>query len=389
MNLPEKFADCFELFHEEAMRLSGFSDFGDEGYKEGFQRALSAIDFDLKNVMTDRARQAIAGYNIGVLIARLYAVEGWKKHPEYTQQKINKPLIITGLIRTGSTALHKLLSVDPQFQSAPIWLLRTPMVRPAREQWETIPEYQKCYQDFEAFYQLSPKFYRIHPIHAMDVEECIHGTAITGVSLAFAYGNFYLPSYESWYLRQDQNAVYRQYTDLLKLIGLGDKRPWLLKTPVHLMNLDALFNNFPDANVVWTHRDPYLAMGSGMNASETVQEFLFDDLQMKKQALVETQRWHRAVCDAEMVRSEREERFIDIHHGEFLSDPITAVKSIYDKFGYTFNDELTALLHNWLDEQPREQKAKQAYKFDEYGLTDRDTFDQLFDNYYQRYMPNR
>src|SRR5271168_5666224 len=109
-----RFTELEGELHTTASRMTGLSDFGATDYRRGLGELLRALDADCE--FTAAGRQFAYGTVLGNLTARLYAEEGWKRHPECRAQAIRKPLVITGIPRTGTTALHKLLSMDPQSQ---------------------------------------------------------------------------------------------------------------------------------------------------------------------------------------------------------------------------------------------------------------------------------
>jgi hypothetical protein len=122
------------------------------------------------------------------LTARLYAEEGWKRHPECRALAIPKPLIITGVPRTGTTALHKLLSMDPQFQGLEHWLSEAPMVRPPRARWPQLKEYRASVAALESYFQLMPQMRTAHDIVADEVDECLEVLRQNFVTNRFASG---------------------------------------------------------------------------------------------------------------------------------------------------------------------------------------------------------
>src|SRR5687767_4982145 len=117
--------------HEAAAEMTGFDDFGSSGYRHGLRALLHAFDADLR--LTETGRKAAYDMVLRMLKARLYAQRGWTEHPEVLATPVCRPVVITGLPRTGTTALHRLMSMDPQFQGLPTWLSQTPMIRPPRE----------------------------------------------------------------------------------------------------------------------------------------------------------------------------------------------------------------------------------------------------------------
>ena len=128
-----RFTDLEDEVHETASRHTGLRDFGAPDYRPGLRVLLEALDTDPR--LTPTGWKFAYGTVLGTLMARLYTQRGWSERPDALATEIRRPLVITGIPRTGTTALHKLLSVDPQFQGLEHWLTETPMVRPPRASW--------------------------------------------------------------------------------------------------------------------------------------------------------------------------------------------------------------------------------------------------------------
>jgi len=146
--IPEKFVDAEDLLHETAIAPVGFDDFGDRDYLTGLRVLLKAIDTDLE--LSANSRERVFATVLRAMTGRLYSQKGWAEHPECLQTEIRSPLVIVGLPRTGTTALQKIMSLDPQFQGIEYWLAHNPMVRPPREQWPSNPLYQSTVAALEA-----------------------------------------------------------------------------------------------------------------------------------------------------------------------------------------------------------------------------------------------
>nr|WP_260583732.1 sulfotransferase [Sphingopyxis sp. PET50] len=135
-----RWSDRFDALHADAAAAAGHDDFGDTAYHEGMRVLLAALD---ANPPAGPAAEASAtGTITGALAGRLVTQAGWNAHPAYATERIERPLIVIGLPRTGTTALHQLLSMDPQFQGFERWLTANPMVRPPRETWDAHPVYR-------------------------------------------------------------------------------------------------------------------------------------------------------------------------------------------------------------------------------------------------------
>jgi hypothetical protein len=206
-----------------------------------------------------------SAYRIGQsLDTRALAVKGLKERPDVLDRPIIQPIIIAGLVRSGTTALHLLLSLDPQFQGPEHWLTVYPMPRPPRDRWADIPAYISQKATLDAFLAASPEAADDHMMTAEGIEESLF---ILGSSFSSNMwpSMWNVPTYDRWYRGRDDSDSYRWLADVLRLIGAGDDRRWLLKNPTDLFSLQEVLSIFPDAKVIQTHRDPVDSMPSVSN----------------------------------------------------------------------------------------------------------------------------
>jgi len=183
-----------EALHEAARKATGLSDFGPQDYREALRRLLAAYDSEVR--FTEIGRQFAIGGIVGTLVQRLLSEEGWKRRPGCRSRPIRRPLVITGIPRTGTTALHKLLAMDPQFQGLEHWLTESPMVRPPRHTWASNPAYLSSVAGLEAFFRMMPEMRKAHDIVADEVEECLDVLRQSFVSNRFG-SSAYIPSSSS------------------------------------------------------------------------------------------------------------------------------------------------------------------------------------------------
>ena len=142
-----------------ASTATGLHDFGDPAeYMGGLRRLLQAIGSEVK--LTSAGRQFAFGVLLGPLMSRLHAQEGWRRRPDCLARPVTAPIIIIGLPRTGTTALHHLLSLDPQFQGPEMWLIDSPMPRPPRGTWKANPAHQQCAAVIQSLLSAAPNFAR-------------------------------------------------------------------------------------------------------------------------------------------------------------------------------------------------------------------------------------
>ena len=364
---PDRFATAEPWLHEVARARTGLDDFGPEDYREGLSVLLRALDTDVS--FTPIGREFAAGTIISTLCARLHAQQGWKRHARCLEQSIRQPLIITGIPRTGTTALHKLLSLDPQFQGLEHWLADTPMPRPARATWESNCHYQSTAAGLDAFYRAVPEMRAAHEMTAHEVDECLEVLKQDFITNRFASG-WHVPTYDEWFRRQDERCAYRRFADVLRLIGQGDERRWLLKNPGHIAQLDVLLETFPDACVVQTHRDPVKALPSLCSVLAMSRKLLEGDgVRLSSIGQRECEYWSNAVEHAARVRERHSPRqFFDVDQRRFHSEPMRVVSELYSHFGLELDARVAVTMRAWLDEHPANRLGEHRYTAGQFAL---------------------
>jgi Sulfotransferase family len=385
MTIPERFAQAEAALHEAATRQTGLDDFGDDGYLAGLRVLLSALDTDLK--LTGVYRERVFGSITGVLIGRLYAQKGWREHPQCLKTAIRRPLIITGIPRTGTTALHKALSMDPQFQGLELWLAQTPMVRPPRANWGSIPEYRNAAAGLAAVAEVAPIIKTIHDMVADEPDECLNAMVQSFVTIQFG-STLHVPSYHRWFLTQDETPSYRRYADLLKLVGFNDQEKcWLLKNPGHVLGIEALLGVFPDARIVHTHRNPIVAVPSTCSLVETFRTFyLGEQTYPRELGRNHCELWSIGLKRIMRAHDRQPDNFYDVQFDDFNADPLGVVRGIYQWAGLTLEAAVERKMKDWLDTHSEGKPGFHRYTAEQFGLSD-EVIKEQYREYMARYYP--
>jgi hypothetical protein len=384
---PRGFLDSAESLHDAARQAVDFDDFGDPAYLDGFRVLTEAYDRESRLNATGRAM--VEAQLLGILKNRLVVEKYWKDNPAILRTEIRRPIFVLGLVRTGTTALHHLLSQDPNMQVLEYWLAAAPSPRPPREQWEGDPRYQRAVEELDWMYTTDPSLKAMHLMTADGPDECRHLFQQNFTDDTFDC-NSTIPSYSDWYGRQDMLATYRRHRDLLKLIGsTSPQRRWLLKYPVHMGNLRALFSIYPDACVVQTHRDPGKVIPSICSLVAGWRALYEDNVDRHAVATWLLDLWAMRLNRGLEVRREHDpKQFFDIHLREVLSDPVGAVKRIYDHFGIEMTPEAERRFRAWKDDNPRGKYGEHRYHAEDFGLTD-DMIAERFGPYMQHFRIER
>ncbi|HEX5189832.1 MAG TPA: sulfotransferase, partial [Streptosporangiaceae bacterium] len=327
--------------HASATRLTGLEDFGPDDYTDGLAVLLGsyAADEDLTPLGSKMSRVFLRG----ALAARLLSEAGWRRNPEHAGIGIDRPVFVTGLPRTGTTALHRLLSADPAHQGLELWLTQAPQPRPPRETWDADPVYAQLQAGYAQHHVEHPEFMGVHYIAADQVEECWQLLRQSMRSISFEC-LAHLPGYSSWLAGQDWTGAYRRHRRNLQLIGLRDaRRRWVLKNPSHLFALDELLAVYPDALVIQTQRPPRDAIASACSLAAHATEGWSRRFTGERIGADQLELWARGLDTFLAARARHDgvgnnrSRFCDVRYAEFVADPIGTIERVYDAFGFTLS----------------------------------------------------
>jgi len=366
-----------EDLHASATKITGLADFGSGDYRDGLAVLLDSCARDAG--LSELGTRVFRAFLRGALVARLISEAGWARHPEHARVTIERPIFVTGLPRTGTTALHRLLTADPAHQGLELWLTEVPQPRPPRETWADDPAFSRIQAAYERHHVAHPEFMGVHYMAADQVEECWQLLRQSMRSVSYEC-LAHLPSYSAWLAGQDWTGAYRRHRRNLQLIGLPDRgRRWVLKNPSHLFALDALLRVYPDALVIQTHRAPRTAIASvcslaaqasaGWSSAFTGEVIGRDQLEL----------WARGLERFTAVRARHDPaRFCDVSYDEFVKHPIQTVEAIYAHFGLTLSaaarDAMRALRAQGA---PALAGPAHRYVLSDFGLTD-DQVDERF-----------
>jgi hypothetical protein len=326
-----EFAFREEAVLEAARRATGLSDFGDEGFREGLRVLLETYEKTAN--FHEKGRKRYWRRVVQLLSTRLRVEEAFRKHPEIHERAIRRPVFLTGLPRTGTSALFNLLAVDPAARPLLLWEGIFPDPLEDLEPGRPDPRYQAIKAQYDRLREKDPDFTKIHFVSADTPEECVlllsHDFCDAQMGIEVM-----MEPYASWFQKQDLHRPYAYYRELLKLIDW--QRPgerWLLKSPAHLWALDVLVEMFPDACIVLTHRDPLEAIASACSLTDALMVVRAShDKRELGPAVLEY--YARSLERGLGAREQAEpRRFADVDYRELVAEPLAALRRIYEHFG--------------------------------------------------------
>ncbi|MGE0385936.1 MAG: sulfotransferase [Gammaproteobacteria bacterium] len=368
MDIPDKFAPAEALLHEAASRMAGgLTDFGDPGYLAGLRVLLAAMDDDID--FSDFGRQYAFGDIVDSLAGRLYAEQGFKEHPAALTRPIRRPVIITGVPRTGTTALQKLMSLDPQFQGLEMWLTDAPMVRPPRDSWESYPQFQAMVARLKTYFDSMPEQKAAHLMVSDEVDECLR--VMRQDFCSNHWGSSYpVADYDAWWLAQSEAPSYSRFYKVMQLIGADDDRTWLLKNPGHIYQLPLVMELFPDACIIQTHRHPARAIPSLCNLLLVLHSSLSrtpidPSVDGRRELRVYSEYVRRAMKARESIPSSQ---VMDVDHRRFHQEPLAVIEEVYARFGLTLLPEVKRRMELWVNSDPLGKQG--GYTLEKFGLSE-------------------
>ncbi|WP_435770269.1 sulfotransferase family protein [Nocardioides sp. SYSU DS0651] len=370
---PRQRADVgsFEDISAAAVRTTGLSDFGGTEHEEAFRLVVDDLNSPEAG-LTPVGNYFMRSQVKSALVARLLTQARFAEFPEHAAVRIERPIFVLGLPRTGTTALSRLLCADPAHQGLEMWLTEFPQPRPPRETWDDDPIFAAMQAAFREHHVTNPEFMGIHYSDAAEPEECWRVLRQTGKSIGFE-SLAHVPTYSGWLAAQDWTDAYQRHKQNLQLIGLNDQdKRWVLKNPSHLIALDALMSVYPDALVVMTQRDPVTSVASACSLSAEATAghsttFVGEMLGRDQLGLL-TRQWH-SFWQARPTYDESQ--FFDVDYRAFVTDPVGTVGSIYEAFGIDWSTEARANVQR-LDEESRSgpRRPSHSYHLADYGLTE-------------------
>jgi hypothetical protein len=382
---PAIFRTALDQAHAIVAAEIGSDDMGPSDYLPGLHVLLQSMDYDAH--FTDRGRRIAWGMVIGALRGRAQAILSMKNTPGFDTQPILDPVVITGVPRTGTTALHRLMAVDRRFQGLQTWLLDSPMPRPPIDTWKAYPEFQKTAAILDAQYAAAPEKRAAHFRAAEQVHECCIVLRHGFISNLWTCG-WSAATYDAWWQCQSEEAAYRYYYRCVQLIGSNEPSTrWLLKNPGHIENLDLLFAIYPNARVIQTHRDPAKAVPSLVSLLMQLNGLMEEDRpQQRAETMLvrEVAKWSSAVRKAEHVRRQHPNQVLDVIHSDFHRDPMAVLERIYAFIGMQITDDLRAGFAQRISEKPEMAHGVHRYNLADYGMR-ADDVRAPFGDYIQRY----
>ncbi len=358
-------------FLAAAMASTGFDDMGEPTWRDGLDRLLDDLSGPAR--LNDLGRSIVETEITAYLGNRLEILAWRSAHPEVADGAITRPIVIVGQPRTGTTILYDLLAQDPGNRAPLTWEVDRPVPPPESTTYDSDPRID----DAEAIASMPdliiPGFTDFHPLGARLAQECVRMTAGDFRSMIFPT-QYDVPGYDRWLLHEaDMAPAYRWhriYLQHLQSRHAGDR--WLLKSPAHLWCLGALLDEYPDALIVQTHRDPVRVIASISALAALLRSMASDHgsvahaaSQYAEDILLGLDRSVEARRDGTVPAGQ----VVDVQFTDFMADPFATIGAVYDALGIEYSVTAEARMRDYLAANPGDGGGGGSrYSFADTGL---------------------
>lgn len=352
---------------EAAEKHAGLDDFGGDSFCHGLEVLSTALAEE--GELSEVGRHVARGHLLRLLVNRLRIEGCYRRHPEIGEETTPAPIFVLGLPRTGTTALSARLARDPATRSLRAWESSAPTPPPQTSTQDTDPRIERARAEQEAMHAAFPDMKKMYDAAPTDPTEC---QDLLGMELATHHfsGQYWVPSYTAWLLEHDMTEAYRYHQRTLKLLQWRcPPNRWHLKTPVHMLALDALDRVYPDARFIMTHRDPAAVLGSVCALIQVTRSMASDKRDPLRIGREQLELWPLALERA-MAFRERvgEARFADVFFTEQLRNPVGVVERAYERLGIPFTEAARRRMAAWAQTHRRGRQGTYTYRLEDYGL---------------------
>lgn len=367
---------------EEAQRATGLERFDSQSFREG----LDVIVADV-NQGEERPPELLARLRYGLVKAladRLKVTAALEARPELLNRPITRPVFVFGIPRTGTTLLNNLLAADPHRRSPLKWELDDPVPPPTADELYTGPRALAALEMDRKMHEMAPSASKYYRGSATYPHECVWILAHDFRTLMWESAGK-LPLYREWYFSADATPAYEYHKKFLQLHQADAPGIWNLKMPSHILNIETLLKIYPDARLVWTHRDPYTATGSLCSLIQLGHMAYMGKID--KEWLGENYPWQaaeharRGMAARDVIG---EDRIIDVHYADMTRDPMGVMRKLYKQLGDELTPAAQAAMQGWIDDNPQDKFGRHEYKLAQFGLT-KEKLEPMFAEYLRRY----
>ena len=363
-----------------ACERAGLDDFGGDSWREGLTVLVQTVES--APGVSDGGRDYVYGQFVDALWNRLRVVDYLKHHPEVAAERIERPLVVLGLPRTGTSLASYLLDQDPNRRSLLTWEAENSVPPASPETLRTDPRCLKKKAELDTLAERlrAANIPMVHWDEADGPTECMF---VQNQDFKAYLWEAFMPTsaYSDWLLDADMTSTYGYERSVLQMLQSRAPGVWSLKMPSHAVHIETLLSTFPDVRIVWAHRDPFKATASFLRLNYLSRAVLGADFDVAD-VVSNVLRQLRAHVARPLHARQRisDGRFFDLHYAALMRDPIGVMRSLYEWAGDELTSSTEEAMLTWLERNPQDRFGVQPYSLDGSGVTIAD-LEPVFDQY--------
>jgi hypothetical protein len=363
-----------------ACERAGMDDFGSDSWREGLSLLVETCES--APGVNPGGRDFVYGQFVDALWNRLRVVDYVKHHPEINEQRIERPLVVLGLPRTGTSLASYLLDQDPLRRSLLTWEAEDSVPPSTPNTLRTDPRCSKKKAELDVLAEglKAANIPMVHWDEADGPTECVF---VHNQDFKAYLWEAFMPTtaYADWLLRTDMSSAYEYERLVLQVLQSRAPGTWSLKMPSHAVHIETLLATYPDVRIVWAHRDPFKSTASFLRLNYLSRAVLGADVDLEV-IVPNVLRQLKEHVDRPLAARRRigDDRFFDLHYADLMRDPVAVMQSLYNWAG----DDLTAsteqAMRDWLKAHPQDRHGVAPYSLDGSGAT-RSDLEPIFNEY--------
>ena len=363
-----------------ACERAGLDDFGGDSWREGLTRLVQTVES--APGVSDGGRDYVYGQFVDALWNRLRVVDYLKHHPEVAAERIERPLVVLGLPRTGTSLASYLLDQDPNRRSLLTWEAENSVPPASPETLRTDPRCLKKKAELDTLAKglRAANIPMVHWDEADGPTECMF---VQNQDFKAYLWEAFMPTsaYSDWLLDADMTSTYAYERSVLQMLQSRAPGVWSLKMPSHAVHIETLLSTFPDVRIVWAHRDPFKATASFLRLNYLSRAVLGAQIDVTDVVSNVLRQLQAHVARPLRARQRiGDDRFFDLHYADLMRDPIGVMRSLYEWAGDELTPSTEDAMLTWLQRNPQDRFGVQPYSLDGSGVTITD-LEPLFDQY--------
>lgn len=340
-----------------------------DSWREGLEILIR--DHHATDSLSERGWGMIKARYVEALAARMRVDDYLRKHPSLADAAIERPVFILGMPRTGTTLISHLMDSDPANRSLLKWEAYNPVPPAAPGATRTDPRCMAEKAKDEMIIKANPKGVAQHFEPGDGPTECVHLVAQDFKSLMFAVIAT-TPTYHDWLLFCDMAPAFVHRKRVLQILQSTNPGRWVLKMPSDSLFIRTLFATFPNAKVIWTHRDPYAAFASSMSMRGNSRPMFNKDAGIAYMRERFPLQLALHLARPLEMSAERPRDFYHLYYDDLVRDPLGQMKKVYAWLGDEWTDAAASRMQAWLAANPQGKFGKHTYSLADYGMRKKD-----------------